>query len=51
MTDITAKEESTLRQFARAIIPMIEEYYKDPEHQAAFEAWKAEEDAKKGEDK
>lgn len=40
--DITAKEESTLRQFARAIIPMIEEYYKDPEHQAAFEKWKAE---------
>jgi len=48
MTDITAKEESTLRSFARAIIPLIEEYYKDPEHQAAFEAWKAEEDAKKG---
>lgn len=49
--DITAREESTLRSFARAIIPLIEEYYKDPEHQAAFEAWKAEEDAKKGEDK
>lgn len=44
MTDITAREESTLRQFARSIIPLITEYYKDPVHQAEFEKWKAERD-------
>lgn len=41
----------TLEMFARSLVPLIQKFYEDPKNQAAFEAWKADEDAKKGEDK
>lgn len=37
-------DDSVFKQFAAAILPMIMDYYSDPENMAAYEAWKAERD-------
>ena len=39
---------TALELFAKNILPEIKKFYEDPKNQAAFEAWKADEDAKKG---
>lgn len=44
------REESALKNFARAILPLVIEWYKDPEHVREFEEWKKQRDMqKKGE--
>lgn len=40
----------SLETFARSILPLVVEYYKDPKNAAEFERWKKERDEKRKEE-